>query len=60
VATLLASPELRRKLGRDGERRAKARYSWSRVAAETEKAYQLAVAGTAHASSLEPMEGAAL
>ena len=60
VAMLLASPALRAKLGRAGERRAKARFSWNRVAAETEKAYQLAVAGTAEATSLEPMEGAAL
>ncbi|WP_457972743.1 glycosyltransferase [Arthrobacter sp. D1-17] len=59
LATLLASPELRGKLGRAGERRAKARFSWSRIAAETEKAYQLAVAETATATSL-PMEGAAL
>ncbi|MFC7848693.1 glycosyltransferase [Arthrobacter sp. NPDC057388] len=60
LATLLASPELRAKLGRAGERRAKTRYSWNRVAAETEKAYQLAIAGTAAAGTLEPMEGAAL
>ncbi len=60
LATLLASPALRAKLGRAGERRAKARFSWNRIAAETEKAYQLAVAGTADATSLEPMEGAAL
>ena len=60
VGTLLDSPDVRAKLGRAGERRAKARYSWNRVAAETEKAYQLAIAGTAEAGSLEPMEGAAL
>ena len=60
LATLLASPALRAKLGGAGERRAKARFSWNRIAAETEKAYQLAVAGTADATSLEPMEGAAL
>lgn len=60
VAALLSSPALRGKLGQNGERRAKARYSWSRVAAETETAYQLAIAGTAQSSSLEPMEGAAL
>jgi glycosyltransferase involved in cell wall biosynthesis len=60
IGTLLASPDLRTKLGQAGERRAKARYSWSRVAAETEKAYQLAIAGTADAGSMEPMEGAAL
>ncbi|MDQ0616608.1 glycosyltransferase [Arthrobacter globiformis] len=60
IGTLLASPDLRAKLGRAGERRAKARYSWSRVAAETEKAYQLAIAGSVDAGSLESMEGAAL
>jgi glycosyltransferase involved in cell wall biosynthesis len=60
VGTLLANPELRTKLGQAGERRAKTRYSWNRVAAETEKAYQLAIAGTAAAGTLEPMEGAAL
>jgi glycosyltransferase involved in cell wall biosynthesis len=59
LAMLLAAPELRDKLGRAGERRAKARFSWSRIAAETEKAYQLAIAETATATSL-PMEGAAL
>jgi glycosyltransferase involved in cell wall biosynthesis len=60
LAALLASPRLRTRLGRAGERRARARYSWNRVAEETEKAYRLAMAGTAGAARLEPMEGAAL
>lgn len=60
LAALLASPRLRTKLGSAGERRARARYSWNRVAEETEKAYRLAIAGTADAARLEPMEGAAL
>ncbi|MFF1385083.1 glycosyltransferase [Arthrobacter sp. NPDC058288] len=59
VARLLAGPELRRELGLAGLQRARSRYSWDRVAAETEKAYQQALAATA-AARLEPMEGAAL
>ncbi|MEK0157368.1 glycosyltransferase [Arthrobacter oryzae] len=59
VGELLASRELRQELGRAGQQRARSRYSWDRVAAETEKAYQLALAETADAR-LEPMEGAAL
>jgi glycosyltransferase involved in cell wall biosynthesis len=60
LAALIASPRLRTTLGRAGERRARARYSWNRVAEETEKAYRLAIAETAGAARLEPMEGAAL
>jgi len=62
LSLLLENPTLRAKLGQAGERRARTRYSWDRVAAETEKAYQLAVAGapaSASAGSV-PMEGAAL
>jgi glycosyltransferase involved in cell wall biosynthesis len=59
VGELLASRELRQELGRAGQQRARSRYSWDRVAAETEKAYRLALAATADAR-LEPMEGAAL
>jgi glycosyltransferase involved in cell wall biosynthesis len=59
VAELLGSSELRHELGLAGQRRARSRYSWGRVAAETEKAYQLALAATADVR-LEPMEGAAL
>lgn len=58
LSLLLADPALRAKLGQSGERRARTRYSWERVAAETEKAYQLAVAGSLAGAA--PMEGAAL
>ena len=58
LALLLENPDLRASLGRAGERRARTRYSWERVAAETEKAYQLAAAGTP--AGVIPMEGAAL
>lgn len=58
LALLLGDPALRAELGAAGQQRARSRYSWDRVAAETEKAYQLAVAempaGTVR------MEGAAL
>ena len=58
LAMLLGNPPLRAELGRAGQQRARSRYSWDRVAAETEKAYQLALAGSP-AGAL-PMEGAAL
>ena len=58
LALLLENPALRTEFGNAGKRRARTRYSWDRVAAETEKAYQLAVAGAA--AGVVPMEGAAL
>ncbi|MGX5716100.1 glycosyltransferase [Arthrobacter sp. MAHUQ-56] len=58
LSLLLANPALRATLGRAGAQRARTRYSWDRVAAETEKAYQLAAAGTP--AGAIPMEGAAL
>ena len=58
LSLLLENPALRASLGRAGEQRARTRYSWDRVAAETEKAYQLAAAGTP--AGAIPMEGAAL
>ncbi|KSU74051.1 Glycosyltransferase involved in cell wall bisynthesis [Pseudarthrobacter enclensis] len=62
LAMLLGNRDLRAELGDAGQRRARARYSWDRVAAESEKAYQLAVAGAAAspATGVVPMEGAAL
>jgi len=66
LVRLLADPKLRQELGRAGQRRARACYSWDRVAAETEKAYLQTLAGTAalrraHTQSLlHPAEGAAL
>ncbi len=58
LAMLLRNPSLRTELGNAGKVRARTRYSWDRVAAETEKAYQLAVAGAP--AGVSPMEGAAL
>jgi D-inositol-3-phosphate glycosyltransferase len=58
LALLLGNPSLRAELGNAGKVRARTRYSWDRVAAETEKAYQLAVAGAP--AAVVPMEGAAL
>ncbi|MEW1921772.1 glycosyltransferase [Pseudarthrobacter oxydans] len=58
LAMLLRNRSLRAELGNAGKVRARTRYSWDRVAAETEKAYQLAMAGAP--AGVAPMEGAAL
>jgi glycosyltransferase involved in cell wall biosynthesis len=58
LALLLGNPALQAELGAAGQKRARSRYSWDRVAAETEKAYQLAVAGMP--TGQIRMEGAAL
>lgn len=58
LALLLGDPALGAELGAAGEKRARSRYSWDRVAAETEKAYHLAVAGMT--AGQVRMEGAAL
>ncbi|MFJ6270690.1 glycosyltransferase [Pseudarthrobacter oxydans] len=58
LAMLLRNRSLRAELGNAGKVRTRTRYSWDRVAAETEKAYQLAVAGAP--AGVAPMEGAAL
>ncbi|MFC9770609.1 MULTISPECIES: glycosyltransferase [unclassified Pseudarthrobacter] len=60
LAMLLGNPSLRTELGDAGQRRARARYSWDRVAAESERAYKLAMAGAAASPAAIPMEGAAL
>lgn len=60
LAEMLAAPALRSELGRAGGKRARTRYSWDRVAAESEKAYQHAAAGNAASSRMESMKGAAL
>ncbi|HSN36137.1 MAG TPA: glycosyltransferase [Arthrobacter sp.] len=66
LARLLGDPGLCGELGRAGQQRARARYSWDRVAAETEKAYLSALTGRAGGRLLEargrlhPVEGAAL
>lgn len=43
IDDLVADPAWARELGDNGYRRVKARYSWSRIAADTEKAYQTAL-----------------
>lgn len=58
LAVLLGDPVLRAELGAAGELRARSRYSWDRVAAETEKAYRLALAGMT--AGEVRMEGAVL
>jgi glycosyltransferase involved in cell wall biosynthesis len=58
LTRLLGEPALPAELGAAGQRRARSRYSWQRVAAETEKAYQLAVA--AMPAGQVRMEGVAL
>ncbi|NYD78162.1 glycosyltransferase [Arthrobacter cupressi] len=63
VARLLADPALRARMGSAGTRRARSRYSWDRVAADTEKAYWSVLASglSRHATEgLEPLEGTAL
>ncbi|WP_346926702.1 glycosyltransferase [uncultured Arthrobacter sp.] len=63
LARLLADQGLRQTLGRAGQQRARSRYSWDRVAVETEKAYLQALTGTAagrREARLHPVEGAAL
>ncbi len=47
VAEMVGDPEWARELGDNGYRRVKARYSWSRIAADTEKAYQTALGAAA-------------
>ncbi|MFJ4209483.1 glycosyltransferase [Paenarthrobacter sp. NPDC089675] len=63
VGRLLADPALRAEMGRAGMRRARSRYSWDRIAADTEKAYRsVLAAGLSRQAGegLEPLEGTAL
>jgi glycosyltransferase involved in cell wall biosynthesis len=60
LAVLLADPALRRALGGAGEARARTRYSWARVAAETERAYLQTLAATAETQGFAAVEGAVL
>lgn len=65
LAKLLQEPQLAARLGAAGLRRVNERYSWDRIAADTEKAYRLALAGASgaraarNAASLEQVGGAA-
>jgi glycosyltransferase involved in cell wall biosynthesis len=60
LTALLSDPDLRRALGRAGEARARSRYSWPRVAAETERAYLQTLAASADAQAFDAVEGAVL
>lgn len=62
LAELLRNPDYAGRLGAAGRKRARARYSWDRVAADTERAYQLTLDGTSAARrvSLQPLGGKAL
>lgn len=61
ILQLRNNPELAQRLGRDGLARVRRRYSWERIAADTEKAYQAAIttAGT-RSTSLQQTGGKAL
>lgn len=62
LVRLLGDPALRAGMGRAGVRRARSRYTWDRIAADTEKAYRsVLAAGLAQQADqdLEPLEGAA-
>jgi D-inositol-3-phosphate glycosyltransferase len=60
VARLLADPALRRELGRAGQERVRSRFSWDKVAAETEKAYLQTLAGSIRSHHQDSTEGAVL
>ncbi|SDK92470.1 glycosyltransferase [Arthrobacter sp. ok362] len=60
LARLLGDARLRRDLGRAGQERVRVRYSWDRVAGETERAYLHTLAACADSRRLDPVEGAAL
>ncbi|MFF1830028.1 glycosyltransferase [Paenarthrobacter sp. NPDC058040] len=63
LSELLADPALRAEMARTGMHRARSRYSWDRIAAETEKAYRsVLAAGLSRQAGegLEPLEGTAL
>lgn len=62
LGKLLGDPDLRADMGRAGALRARSRYSWERIAADTEKAYRsVLAAGLSRQADegLEPLEGTA-
>jgi D-inositol-3-phosphate glycosyltransferase len=60
LATLLADPQFAADLGRAGRQRVRTRYTWDRVAADTERAYGLACSSGTRRGSLHVLEGEAL
>lgn len=59
IARLLDNPEMAAAYGQAGERRVRVRYSWDRVAQETEKAYRKALQRST-AAEYSSVEGVAL
>ncbi len=59
IAEMVSDPAWATELGGNGYRRVKARYSWSRIAADTEKAYQTALAAAAPAQQATARRSAA-
>ena len=49
IHQLMADPELRRRFGRAGRRRAEAKFSWRPIAAETQALYERLLEGTSRA-----------
>jgi D-inositol-3-phosphate glycosyltransferase len=60
LAALLADPQFAAELGRAGRQRVRTRYTWDRVAADTERAYGVARSSGARRGSLHVLEGEAL
>lgn len=58
LAELLRDPALGSRLGAAGQKRVHARYSWDRIAAETERAYQTTL--SRRSGQLQRIEGSAL
>ncbi|MBG6223522.1 glycosyltransferase involved in cell wall biosynthesis [Arthrobacter sp. CAN_A2] len=59
ISDIVGEPAWARELGDTGYRRVKARYSWSRIAADTEKAYQAALTDAAPAGPATARRSAA-
>ncbi|WP_307083551.1 glycosyltransferase [Arthrobacter agilis] len=59
IAEVVSDPDWAGELGGNGYRRVKARYSWSRIAADTEKAYQTALNAAAPAQPATARRSAA-
>jgi D-inositol-3-phosphate glycosyltransferase len=59
IDTVVSDPQWSREFGDAGYRRVKARYSWARIAADTERAYQLALGAVAPAQPATARRSAA-
>jgi len=59
VAALLDDPERREALGRAGRKRAETRYTWQKVAADSERVYERLIAGATGPSAVAGVGGVA-